>query len=447
MKKLLCALMAAALLLCASSAAVAEDLRISLYNYILDQPEEDVVRVQLLLAKLGGVCYEMEDVFIELYNEAGQVVTPVSKEIAICPMQEIPEGDHYVPITILCTLAEPVSIADFNITGISGMQTGSSDVMSLGEGMPYIGGMADGVVNVTSWMPLEGGCGPEDYFAAFIGLDAESHYIGNGELPRGAAQLVSGDEIVSAVCESTGWTQAQLEANGFVFGAEEYAFFDRTPMPHLTDIPASFVARFYRVQTEWMASTPISRRLDRIAMEADGSFVIHGCFECTWDGLWRLDEIVSLELVAEDGSRLEIADFSFDSPFSVIEKGVFMPYVVRGKAEPGFAATDFRFALSVGFADELDFHTVPGGSIEPSVNADGTVSVSASMPTDAALDPANCFVSIMFLDLANDVYQGAVWTYPGEAWVQDGVIRVPEMTAPEGCTIEAAMATSYCVAD
>ena len=222
MKKLLCALMAAALLLCASSPAVAEELRISLYNYILDQPEEDVVRVQLLLAKLGGVCYEMEDVFIELYNEAGQVVTPVSKEIAICPMQEIPEGDHYVPVTILCTLAEPVSIADFNITGISGMQTESSDVMSLGEGMPYIGGMADGVVNVTSWMPLEGGCGPEDYFAAFIGLDEESHYIGNGELPRGAAQLVSGDEIVSAVCESTGWTQAQLEANGFVFGAEEY---------------------------------------------------------------------------------------------------------------------------------------------------------------------------------------------------------------------------------
>ena len=69
------------------------------------------------------------------------------------------------------------------------------------------------------------------------------------------------------------------------------------------------------------------------------------------------------------------------------------------------------------------------------------------MPTDVELDPADCFVMIMFLDLTNDVYQGAVWTSPGEAWVQDGVIRLPEMTAPDGCTVEAALATMYCVAD
>ena len=92
MKKLPCALMAVPLLLCTASAALAEDLRSSLYTYTVDRPE-------------------------------------------------------------------PVKIADFNINGISGMQMESSDVMYLGEGIPYIGGMADGVVNVTFWMPLEGSHG------------------------------------------------------------------------------------------------------------------------------------------------------------------------------------------------------------------------------------------------------------------------------------------------
>ena len=438
MKKLLCIMLAALMLLLSASAALAEDLRITLFDQTFDQPEETAVRVHLMLVKRGDVCYEMEDVLVELYDEAGQVVTPVSKELAVFPMTVIPEGTHCVPVTILFTLAEPAKVADFAVTGVSGTQVEKCDVASLRDGMPYIGGYSDGFFTITSWIPLEDGCAPEDYFAAFVGLYSDGAFIGNGELPLGAARLVTCDEIVGAVCEATGWTQEKLDANGFVFDAEEYAFFDRIPMPYLAGIPSSFLASFYRVQTEWMATTPISRRIDRIAVEADGSFVIHGCFECTWDGLWRLDEIVALTMIADDGSEQGVADFSYDFPFRVMEKGVFMPYEVRGKVASGFVPTDFRFALSVGFADEMDFHTVSGGNIELSVNADGSVSVSASLPADAALDPADCFVSILFLDLANDVYQGAVWTCPGEAWVQDGVIRMPEMTAPEGCTIEVA---------
>ena len=53
----------------------------------------------------------------------------------------------------------------------------------------------------------------------------------------------------------------------------------------------------------------------------------------------------------------------------------------------------------------------------------------------------------MFLDVENDVYQGAVWTYPGEGWVQDGVICLPQMEASESCTLDALMAAMYCVAE
>lgn len=440
MKKLIC-LALAALLLCAFSAA-AEDLRISLYQCVFDQPQDDCVRVHLLLVKRGGVCYEMEDVLIGMYDGAGQPVTPASKELVVFPMRVTPEGDHYLPVTLMCTLSAPTTIADVTVTGISGRQTGECDVIPLDAGVPWIGG--DGVI--TTGIPLEEGASAEDYFASVIALDADGGYLGNGELKAGDARRVSGAEIIGAVCDVSGWSAAQLAENGFVFDAEEYAFFDRIALPHLTGTPAEFVVSFYRMQTEWIASTPISRRLDRIDMQEDGSFVIHGCFECTWEGTWLLDEMVSLTLMGEDGSEEQIADFTFDSPFCVMEKGLFMPYEISGRASPGFRAADFRFALSVGFAPAVDFHTVSGGCIEPSVSADGTVSVTACMPADAA-QAEDCFVCIMFLDLTNDVYQGAVWSCPGEAWLQEGVIRLPRLTAPEGCTIDAAMATMYCVAD
>lgn len=444
MKRLLAVLLA--LLLLAPAAMAEEPVNISLYTYELEQTAECEVRLHLLLYKTGDACYAMQEIQTVLYDAAGGVVEPAQTEMAVFPLAHIPAGAHYLPVTLVYTLAAPAQVADFSVTGIVGTQEETLPVTMLDVGVPYIAGWHVGGVTLTAWLPMAEGTAAEDYFTVLIAVDAESGYLGNGALEKGMARHVSGEDIIAEVEAVTGVSRELLEERGYVFDAQDYAFFEDIPMPYLLDVPASVIAVAYHETDGWQKETPVVRMADRIDMHEDGSFAIHGCFECTQEGLWQLTELTDVTLIAADGTELPVAEFSFDTPYTVVSKGLFLPYVIQGRVEPGFAAEDFRIGYLVRRVEKEDFRFISGGQLVPSIGADGTITLNATLPEGVA-DPAVCFVSVMFLDLLNDAYQGAVWTYPGEAWVQDGEIRLPEMTAPEGCTIEAAMVTVYCAAE
>lgn len=445
MKKLLCALLL--IVLCLTAAAAEEPgVRLIIRGYRIEQITETEVRLHLLLLKEGSSAYDMNGLSVVLFDAQENELPVTDTSLLVFPMTSIPAGTHYLPVTLACTLAQPGTAADFSVRSVAGAQTPAAGATLLKSGAPWLGFMKGEELVVTAWAPLESGMRAEDCFVSLVAVDGEGRYLGNGELPAGSAQHVSGDEIVQMVCDATGWTEAQMATQGFTFGADAYAFFEEVPVPYLPALPSNFIATAYcRVQVQ--PGMPLVRMVDRIDMRSDGSFTIHGCFECRTDGLWQLVSIDALTLLAEDGGEVSVTDFSVDTPYCVIDEGQYLPYILTGRVEAGFAAVDFRMIYGVMSAAEADHRSVTGGGLTPSVSADGLVQLGASIPVQAGVAAEECFVCVLFLDLENDAYQGAVWTYPGEGWVQDGAIRLPLMTAPAGCTLDAALVTMYCAAE
>lgn len=444
MKKLLCMLLA--MLLLAAPAALAEEESLSLYvsGWEVEYPAENEVLVHLLIHKSGSGCYQMEDVEVELYDEAGTVVPIVSAETVVFPLRSVPAGVHYIPVTLRCTLERDAVITDIDVLRVIGSEISEADTEELDWSLPFLATWEKDHLAVTAWMPLEEGTDPADYFAMLLALNGEGYFIGNGELPLGAGRAVEAADICAEIEAATSYTAQWLEENGFVFDRERYVFFECAPLTHLQAFPSSFAAYSYReLGTDHGAS--IELMLDRIDMQEDGSFVIHGVMSNGSDSLWRLNDITGVLLYDAEGEMLICDDFTYDMPFCVMGAGEYLPYTIEGRVEAGFMAESFQLGLSTMTVDAPDHRAVEGGMLLPSFGE--TMTFSATMPAHDGVDPADCYISVMFMDLLNDEYYGAVWTYVDEAWLQEGEIHFPTMDGPAGVNESVAMITSYYVAE
>lgn len=444
MKRLLCMLLAALLL--AAPCALAEEESLSLYvnSWEVEYLEGSEVAVHLLIYKSGSGCYQMEDVEVELYDEAGAAVPILSAETVVFPLRAVPAGIHYIPVTLRCTLERETEIADLDVLRLVGSEVSEAGTEELDWNLPFLATWETDHMAVTAWMPLAEGTDPADYFAMLLALDGEGIFIGNGELPQGAGRAVEAADILGEIEAATGYTAQWLEENGFVFDRERYVFFECVPMTHLQALPRGFVAYSYRELDAEPAAT-VTLLLDRIDMQEDGSFVIQGVMSNESKKLWQLDGITGLMLYDAQGQEMACTDFTYDTPFRVMAAGEYLPYTIEGRVEAGFMAESFQLSFSASTADAPDHRAVEGGMLLPSFGE--TITFSATMPAHEGVDPADCYISVMFLDLVNDDYYGAVWTYVDEAWLQDGEIHFPTMDGPEGVTQTAAMITGYYVAE
>lgn len=446
MKKMLCMLLAALMLL-ATTAALAEgetSLSLRVSGVQIENLEDGTARVHLLLRKRGSGCYRLQDVMIELYDEQGSVVPVAQKEHVVFPLQDVPTGEHYIPITMLCTLEGDAEPVDMEVLSVVGSESRDAGTELLDWNLPFLAVWKDDEMKVTAWMPLAEGTEPEDYFAMLLALDSEGYYLGNVELPAGAGRAVDKADILAEIERVTSYASDWLDENGFTFQHERYVFFEDIPMTHLQATPASFYADCYRALGTFSGNA-VSFVLDRIDMREDGSFVIHGCMRNETAGRWQILWIDGVMLYDEEGTGVECTDFTYDMPFTVMESGELLPYVIEGRVEAGFKAETFQLSYGAGTAVAPDHHAVKGGTLNPT--SGDRMTLEPTLPAIEGVDPADCFLCVMFMDLTNDVYYGAEWTYVNEAWLQDGEIRFPTMECPEGAGAGTAMVTTWYVAE
>lgn len=433
-------------LLLFACAQAEEPLNVSVYAYELENLAGGRVRLSLLLYKEGDPGYCLQDVETVLYDAQGGVLTPEKTEIVLLPLTDIPAGGHMVPVTIEYTFGSPVQAADFDVTRLVGWRTDEAGTEELDSGVPYLAAIVDGDHVCTAWIPVQEGADPQAYFITAAAVDAQRNYVGNGAFLPGTGVYVPGNRMERAICDDFGLADGTLTDMGFVFEHPAYVLFASAQMPYVSVIPDSFILTAYTVKPA-EPEMPVVRLSDEIYMQTDGSFTVTGLLRSDSSSLWELAEFAYVVLVDESGREIVCEELEYDVPYRVLNSGEYLPYVITGQTEAGFRPVSFSVAYVLSRADASDHRPAGEGSLDLVANAGGETVIRCSMELPEGAAAEDCFAFVMFFDVAADEYIGGVWTYPGEGWLQDGIVCLPDMEPPVEISDALAMIPLFCVAE
>ena len=268
MKKLLCMLLCV-LLPFAFAAAETESgdpEGFYLHERRLVMREDGVCMLHLRLMKADGIQYCLDEPDVILLDAQGREIVPLETEM-IAPLNPIPAGDQYFPVTMVYTLPEGAVAESYQILSIPGesFDEPSAEPMEVDSG--YILRHSGGGPAATCW--LENPVTEKRYAGymmvlhvydvdgVWLGFDAYSWEDADCEVP--------GPQAMAKLCELTGLTEEVIGYYGIDFNSRSsYYFFADRPLTGLLpeDIPAAGRVATYRTKSPLMVLATTFEQLE-----------------------------------------------------------------------------------------------------------------------------------------------------------------------------------------
>ncbi|MBQ2953025.1 MAG: hypothetical protein IJE07_05655 [Clostridia bacterium] len=257
MKKLLSLLLALSLLLplvCLAEEEASEDpYGFYLYERRLVMAEDGVCMLHLRLMKAGGIQYCLDEVKVVLLDAEGNEIVPLTTEM-IAPINPVPAGDQFFPVTMVYTLPEGAVAASYQILGIPGesFDEPAAEPMEIDAG--YILMHAGGGPAATCWLEEpRTEMRHAGYMMVLHVYDVDDAYLGFESFSWEDADCeVPGSQAMAKLCELTGLTEDVIAYYGIEFNPRSnYYFFADRPLTGLLkdDIPASGAVATYRTKS------------------------------------------------------------------------------------------------------------------------------------------------------------------------------------------------------
>jgi len=274
MKKLMCLLLALTLVLTGLS-ALAESGETRRPGFYLHErrlvPTEEGCVLHLRILMVNDIAYCLDGVDVRLLDAQGQEIVPLSVQME-APVNPVPAGESFFPVTLYYTLPEGREAVDFQVMGIPGeafnepaaeeleFDTGHI-LLSSGDGPALVAWMEEH----RSELYMSG------YMAVYYLYDVDGNYLGSTTVSWEDATLhCPASEAMANLEAISGLPEVVLEYYNIDFNEGSYYYlFDDVSLTGLAreDIPYDALVYTYRTKS------PMS--------------VVAATFEKLPDGLWR----------------------------------------------------------------------------------------------------------------------------------------------------------------
>ena len=206
-------------------------------------PTEEGCVLHLRILMVNDTAYCLDGVDVRLLDAQGQEIEPLSVRME-APLNPVPAGETFFPVTLYYTLPEGREAADFQVTGIPGEAFDEPAAVQVSTKAGRILSATGQGPAVTAWMEI-----PDaskyylDYMMVLYVYDHEDGYIGSLTLTKeDAADICPGSKAYSRLEEMSGLPAVVLDYYGISFDANKrYYLFDNILMKGVDaeDIPAS----------------------------------------------------------------------------------------------------------------------------------------------------------------------------------------------------------------
>lgn len=412
MMKKLCALLLA-LTLCLSCAAAETTWEIWLHNWNLVPCGDGSYMLHLLMGKDGGAL-QIDNASVIFFDAEGANIPVQSVTLDSSPLTQLPEGEHYFPLTLRVVPQEGAEIADVRLSEVQASLPETTPELPQSATPGHFMMKTDNGDEMTAFITAFAGEDATRYVGFAFVFDQEGNYLGNVALPRGRAQYVEGEQMLQALSESVGWTQVQLLRAGFSRENPDCVLFSHISMSGLPQGVAPGSAYIYIYGYQETPSNTLE--ITGFTLEAgEGSFRIEALAQNMSDRTVRLEEVTYVMLQDEAGEVRTCEAVTLDAPYRTVEPGQTLPFVLTGALEEGFVPVACGFDTGCAAVDAPDHEQLTGGSLPEGADVSDVIAVTICMDTRTGR------------------LYGVEWTQPGQVTLAQG-----RLTAPLGELVDAA---------
>lgn len=379
MKRMLCLLL---VLLLVPLAYAEDEMSLYLVGRRLIATEEGCT-IHLMLYKENGIQYCIDAPDIALFDEAGQEITPVSSRLE-APINPVPQGNHYFPMTLYYVLPEGSKAADFQLRGFDGELYAEPAAELLNTDVGHIVQNGSDGVSLTAWMHR-----PDDENSEYYGYmlvcylyDAEDHYLGNYVLTEAQVSTwCSGSSMPSVLEQATGLNEEVQQYYDLSFEPEGFYYvYENIPVTGLADDDVALSVSI----DPYRCKSPLEPCAYAFESLGNNEWRVYYYLQNMSCEPYYADNIKLLFLDAE-GNNGEYSSISTHYADHTFEAFYLLPYYSQVTLPEGFVPEKLSVITSGMNVEKAPYHAIDTGTWTL-FESDGTYYVDASIPLAPGTD-------------------------------------------------------------